>query len=219
MKRNILAVTAFTLLTGSILFTSCKKDDITDPVVTLVGTDMTVSLQGTYTDPGATADDNKDGKITPTTSGSVNTNLTGVYEITYTATDAAGNSASVTRNVTVKNDADGINGTYNVAGTQTAGGTQTYTYVQTIMASTTRNNRIIFGKLGDYAGNTNIYADIVGNSSIDMPSQTAIMVGTNPAANRTFQGTGNKSGNTLTLTYTEVTTGGGGTFQEIMTKQ
>jgi len=218
MKRNILAVTAF-LLAGTVIFTSCKKDDITDPVVTLNGnSEMTVSLQGTFTDPGATADDNKDGAITPTTTGSVNTNLKGVYEITYTATDAAGNSASVTRRVTVVNDADGLNGSYSVAGTQTAGGSGTYTYTQNITASTTRNNRIIFGKFGDYAGNTSIYADIIGGSSIDMPSQTAIMVG-NPAANRTFSGTGNKSGSTLTLTYTEVTAGGGGTFQEIMTKQ
>ncbi len=218
MKRNILAVTAF-LLAGTVIFTSCKKDDITDPVVTLNGnSEMTVSLQGTFTDPGATADDNKDGTISPTTTGSVNTNLKGVYEITYTATDAAGNSASVTRRVNVVNDADGLNGSYSVAGTQTAGGSGTYTYTQNITASTTRNNRIIFGKFGDYQGNTSIYADIIGGSSIDMPSQTAIMVG-QPAANRTFSGTGNKSGSTLTLTYTEVTAGGGGTFQEIMTKQ
>lgn len=218
MKRNILAVTAF-LLAGTVIFTSCKKDDITDPVVTLNGSaDMTISLQGTYTDPGATADDNKDGTISPTITGSVNTNLKGLYEITYTATDAAGNSASVTRRVNVVNDADGLNGTYSVAGTQTAGGSGTYTYSQSITASTTRNNRLIFGKFGDYQGNTSIYFDLVGASSIDMPSQTAIMVG-NPAANRTFQGTGNKSGSNLTLTYTEVTTGGGGTFQEIMTKQ
>lgn len=218
MKKNILAVTAF-LLAGTVIFTSCKKDDITDPVVTLNGnSEMTVSLQGTFTDPGATADDNKDGTISPTTTGSVNTNLKGVYEITYTATDAAGNSASVTRRVNVVNDADGLNGSYAVAGTQTAGGSGTYSYTQNITASTTRNNRVIFGKFGDYQGNTSIYADIIGGSSIDMPSQTAIMVG-NPAANRTFSGTGNKSGNVLTLTYTEVTAGGGGTFQEIMTKQ
>lgn len=218
MKKNILAVTAITLLAGSVIFTSCKKDDITNPVVTMIGSDMTVSLQGTFTDPGATADDNKDGKLTPSVTGSVNTNLTGVYEITYTATDAAGNSASAVRKVTVKNDADALNGTYSVAGTQTAGGTGTYTYTQTIAASTTRNNRVIFGKIGNYAGNTSIYFDLVGGSSIDMPSQTAIQVG-NPAANRTFSGTGSKSGSVLTLNYTEVTTGGGGTFQEIMTKQ
>lgn len=218
MKKNILAVAAF-LVAGTVVFTSCKKDDITDPVVTLNGSsEMTVSLQGTFTDPGATANDNKDGAISPAISGSVNTNLKGVYEITYTATDAAGNSASVTRKVNVVNDADGLNGTYAVAGTQTAGGSGTYTYTQTITASTTRNNRLIFGKFGNYAGNTGIYFDVVGGSNLDMPSQTAIMVG-NPAANRTFQGTGSKSGSVLTLNYTEVTAGGGGSFQEIMTKQ
>ncbi len=213
MKRNILAVTAF-LLAGTVVFTSCKKDDITDPVVTLNGnSDMTVSLQGTYTDPGATAQDNKDGAISPTITGSVNTNLKGVYEITYTATDAAGNSASATRKVTVVNDADGLAGTYNCQ----IAGTTPYNYTQTISASTTRNNRIIFGKFGDYAGNTNIYADVVG-VNVDIPSQTAIMVG-NPATNRTFAGTGTKSGSTLNLTYSETTSAGVNNYIETMTKQ
>lgn len=213
MKKNILAVTAL-LLAGTVVFTSCKKDDITDPVVTLNGnSDMTVSLQSTFTDPGATANDNKDGAISPTTSGSVNTNLKGVYEITYTATDAAGNSGTATRKVTVINDADGLNGTYNCS----IAGTPPYTYTQTITASTTRNNRVIFGKFGDYAGNTTIYADVTG-PNVDIPSQTGIMVGS-PAANRSFAGTGTKSGNTLTLTYSETTNGAVSNYVETMTKQ
>ncbi len=205
------------IVTGALVLTSCKKDDMTDPVVTLTGSDMTVSLQGTFTDPGATANDNKDGKLSPSVSGSVNTNSKGVYDLTYTAIDAAGNSGSVVRHVTVVNDADGLNGSYNVAGTQTSGGAGTYTYTQTITASSTQNNRIIFGKFGDYVGNTGIYADIVG-SNVNMPSQTAIQVG-NPAANRTFTGTGSKGSNSITLNYTETTTGGGGGFTEIMSKQ
>ncbi len=213
MKKNILVLTASALLAGSVVFTSCKKDDVTKPVVTINGSDMTVSLQGTYTDPGATADDNKDGKLSPAVSGSVNTNLKGVYEITYTATDAAGNAGTATRKVTVVNDADGMNGSYAVAGTPGP-----YTFTQTITASSTKNNRIIFGKFGDYVGNTGIYADITG-ATVDLPSQTAIQVG-NPAADRTFSGTnGSKTSTGLSLTYTEVTTGGGGTFTEVMTKQ
>jgi len=212
MKKNILTLTALTLLASSVVFTSCKKDDITNPEVTLIGSDMTVSLQGTYTDPGATAEDNKDGKLSPAMSGNVNTNLKGVYEITYTATDAAGNSGTAVRKVTVVNDADVMNGTYAVSGTPGP-----YTFSQTITASSTKNNRIIFSKFGDYVGNTSIYADVTG-STVDLPSQTAIQVG-NPAADRTFSGTGNKTSTTLTLTYTEVTSGGGGTFTEVMTKQ
>jgi hypothetical protein len=219
MKKTILAVTAL-LLAGSVVFTSCKKDDITDPVVTLNGnSEMTVSLQGTFTDPGATADDNKDGKITPTISGSVNTNLKGTYTITYQATDAAGNSGSVTRTVNVVNDADGINGTYAVGGTQTSGpgAGATYSYTQTITASSTRNNRVVFGKLGNYVGNTSIYADVLG-VNLDMPSQTGVLVG-NPPTNRTFQGTGTKSNTTITLNYTEVTAASTIGTTEIMTKQ
>ncbi len=214
-KHNSILFSLF--IAGSLLITSCKKDDVTNPVVTLTGSDMTVSLQGTFNDPGATANDNKDGKLSPAVSGNVNTNLKGVYDLTYTATDAAGNSGSAVRRVTVVNDADGINGSYNVAGTQTSGGAGTYSYTQTITASSTQNNRIIFGKFGDYVGNSSVYADIVG-SNVTMPSQTAIQVG-NPPANRTFSGTGSKGSNSITLNYTETTTGGGGGFTEIMTKQ
>ena len=95
MKKNILTLSTITLLSASVVFTSCKKDDVTAPVVTLTGSDMTISLQGSFSDPGATANDAKDGAITPVVSGNVDVNHTGVYEITYTATDAAGNSAAV----------------------------------------------------------------------------------------------------------------------------
>lgn len=211
MKKNILAVTAITLLAGSMVFTSCKKDDITNPVVTMIGNDMTISLQGTFTDPGATADDNKDGKITPVATGAVNVNLKGVYEITYTATDAAGNSATAVRKVTVVNDADALNGTYSVA--ETPGSP----FTQTIAASTTLNNRIIFSKFANYVNNTGIYADIVG-TTITLPSQTAIQVG-NPAADRMFSGTGTKSATGLSISFTETTNGTTASYVDIMTKQ
>ena len=55
----------------------------------------------TYTDAGATAVDAVDGTVSATTTGSVNTSTTGVYDINYTATDAAGNTATATRTVTV----------------------------------------------------------------------------------------------------------------------
>jgi hypothetical protein len=79
--------------------------DTTPPVVTLVGDaamQITVgpSADG-FTDPGATASDDVDGSLTPVVTGSVDTATAGLYTLTYTATDAAGNVGSVSRVVTV----------------------------------------------------------------------------------------------------------------------
>ena len=172
MKKNILSLTAIAMIASATIFTGCKKDDTTAPVVTIVGGDQTISLQGTYTELGATADDDKDGAITPTISGTVDVNHTGVYVITYMAMDAAGNEGTAVRNVTVKNDVDAMTGGY----TCTIVGV-TASYQQTITASPTLNKRILFSKFGNYANNTGIYADIIG-TTITLPSQTALNIGT-----------------------------------------
>jgi hypothetical protein len=212
MKKNIAILSALTLLTCSSIFTSCKKDDITPPVVTMTGGDQTISLGATFTDPGASANDNKDGAISVTTTGVVDINHTGVYQITYSATDAAGNTGTAVRNVTVINDLDAMTGVYSC--TLNPG---PVTYTQTINASSTVNRRLIFGTFGDYyyysggvktgALNT-IYADVnnTGTTSpITLPSQTSIQVG-NPATDRTFSGTGARvSASTFNLSYTETT--------------
>jgi hypothetical protein len=217
MKKNITLLSAVILLAGSSIFTSCKKDDVTAPVVTLNGGDETVSLQGNYVDLGATAHDNKDGDISPSVSGNVDVNNTGVYQLVYTATDAAGNSATATRNVTVVNDLASMSGVYSCTLNPGA-----YTYTQTVTASTTTNRRLIFGKFGDYANNTGIYADVANNtttSSINLPLQTAVQVGL-PATDRTFSGTGARATATaFGLQYTETTQAGSSTYTETYVKQ
>ena len=71
--------------------------DIVTPVITvLAGTDI-VEQGSAWADAGAISD----GGETVSVSGTVNTNSTGTYTITYTATDAAGNTGSATRTVTV----------------------------------------------------------------------------------------------------------------------
>ena len=205
MKKNITILSAV-LLAGSTIFTSCKKDDVTAPEVTINGGDQTISLQGTYTELGATAHDNKDGDMTASVSGIVDVNRTGTYQLTYTATDAAGNEGTATRNVTVVNDLDAVTGVYTCSIT---GVSQTYT--QTVTASTTQNRRILFGKFAGYSDNTPInnpvYADVVGNS-ITIPSQTRFNVGLTPNnADRAFAGTGTRASIVLSLNYTETTNG------------
>jgi endo-1,3(4)-beta-glucanase len=75
--------------------------DTTKPIITLNG-DASLSIeQGTpYTEANATADDAVDGPVDVVISGTVDTSP-GTYTLTYTAVDAAGNSASITRTVTV----------------------------------------------------------------------------------------------------------------------
>ncbi len=81
--------------------------DTTDPIVTLTGGASVNHQQGTtYTDAGALATDNIDGSLTPVLNGTVGSGA-GLYTLTYTATDIAGNSAAATRTVTVTANTNG----------------------------------------------------------------------------------------------------------------
>ena len=78
--------------------------DTTPPVVVLVGEAALQINQGdAFSDPGATASDETDGDITANiiTTGAVDTSKGGLYTLTYAATDASGNTGSVSRVVTV----------------------------------------------------------------------------------------------------------------------
>uniref|UniRef100_UPI0035628B87 DUF5011 domain-containing protein n=1 Tax=Sulfurovum sp. TaxID=1969726 RepID=UPI0035628B87 len=76
--------------------------DTIPPVITIIGNNPATVIQNTtYTDAGATATDDRDGSVAVTTTGSVNTSTVGTYTITYTAKDAAGNTATATRTVNV----------------------------------------------------------------------------------------------------------------------
>lgn len=76
--------------------------DSTPPTLTLNGaSSMTVECHVSFTDPGASASDNCSG-ATVATIGAVDVNTPNTYTLSYTATDAAGNtSAPATRTVTV----------------------------------------------------------------------------------------------------------------------
>ena len=122
----------------TIAVTFSTTPDITAPTITLTGeTPMSVTLGGSFTDPGATATDDIDTTVTVTTTGTVNTSAIGTYTLTYSAQDAAGNVATpVTRTVTVGYAATypitataGANGSISPSGTTdvTAQSNQTYT--------------------------------------------------------------------------------------------
>ncbi|MGX5174215.1 BspA family leucine-rich repeat surface protein [Aliikangiella sp. IMCC44653] len=76
--------------------------DVTAPVITLIGDNpMTLFQNEAYQEPGATATDDRDGNVSLVITGSVDTAILGDYQLTYTATDAAGNSSSLVRTVIV----------------------------------------------------------------------------------------------------------------------
>ena len=79
--------------------------DTIKPVITLNGgASISLSQGDSFTDPGATATDNKDGNISNRiqVTGSVNTSSPGTYELRYNVSDAAGNAAdTLTRTVQV----------------------------------------------------------------------------------------------------------------------
>jgi len=73
--------------------------DTITPVITLSGDNpLTVERYSTYSEPGATVDSGEDVVIT----GTVDINVVGSYTLTYTATDAAGNTGTATRTVIVE---------------------------------------------------------------------------------------------------------------------
>jgi len=78
--------------------------DITQPQLTLLGSAfVSLTVGDAYQDAGATAMDNLDGDISDQiiTDNPVNVSRVGTYTVSYSVSDLAGNSASITRTVTV----------------------------------------------------------------------------------------------------------------------
>ncbi len=109
---NSTKVLSLTILLASLTLQACgggggggsapvQTPDTTKPVITLNG-DANLSIeQGTqYIEANATAVDAVDGSVTVVISGTVGADV-GVYTLTYSAVDAAGNSGSITRTVSV----------------------------------------------------------------------------------------------------------------------
>lgn len=159
--------------------------DTTAPVITLKG-DAEITLeakQDTYTEPGVTITDVVDTGLTPTITGTVNTNVVGDYTLTYNVTDTAGNVATpVTRVVHVK---DTTVPTIRLEGNETVkvavkgtyidkGAKATDTYDGDITNKIVVNNPVDVNKVGEYTITYNV-VDSNGNNAEEVTRKVIVV--------------------------------------------
>lgn len=141
IKRYFLLV-----LTAFAVFSSCEDTDLLAPELVLNGADsVRIKLNALYEDEGATATDDTEGDISTSVfvDNPVNTNMVGIYEVSYSVTDKAGNEANpLVRIVTVYNEAEIFNGTYDYTGLRLFPSDSTSTSVCEIYYDSVINNRI-----------------------------------------------------------------------------
>ena len=102
IKSLILTIITFLIIGCGGDSSSPTDKDTTKPVITLNGSNpVNLTVGNNYTEAGATATDNIDGTVTVTLTGSVDTSTVATYTISYSASDAAGNTATTTRTVIV----------------------------------------------------------------------------------------------------------------------
>jgi hypothetical protein len=170
------------LALATLLFARCTEDDLNSPIITLEGDNPTfVQLGGTYTEEGATAEDEEDGVIaTINVEGDVITTVVGSYELLYSATDEAGNVGSAVRTVNVFAQGSDFAGIYDVVEECSDG--NTYEYTVTITAGANPNT-IIISNFGNYGASVVVNATLSGDTNSDLSVDAS-------AGGATFDGTG-----------------------------
>jgi len=172
-----LAATIFCISSG--VLTGCSDDKAPD--ITLNGDAHLMNPKGTaYSDPGATASDNKDESVyvisdvaTATPPKNPDVDVVGDYTITYTAQDRAGNTSTITRVVSVTHTMwqfDAHN--YNVWDTclSCSPAVPALNYVSSVNVDTDYVYRTYFTNVMNFfSGST--YMDPVGNH-VTIPKQT-----------------------------------------------
>ncbi len=151
---------------------SCSKKDTTAPVISILGDNpLTIILNNNlWADPGASATDDEDGELTVVVNNKVDHNLVGEYEVIYSATDAAGNTATAKRTVIVRNAMDFRIGTYQVVEYRMGTNPDTLYYSADIDISIVYNKKLWIHNFGDYGNACNVSID-VNSSVITIPDQ------------------------------------------------
>ncbi len=189
------------------------------PVIILTGSGNLIhTLNEPYTEPGYQATDLEDGNITANVqvTGSVDVNQTGLYQITYSVTDNAGQTVTLVRKVTVQNSLNYLNGQFTCSTTD-LGNSTTRNWITSISVSTTVNNQFTIFKLSDcYQANPlTVYVPAQDSMYVNQQTFFCITPIDTDTLTHTFQGAGTiqQSGgiSTLTLFYTDSFTDIGGT--------
>lgn len=209
MKKlaSLLAIVLF--VSGSFYFTGCIEEDLTNPVITLLGDNpMTIEFGTAFTDPGATALDDIDGDLTTSILSdplAVDVNMAGEYDVVYSVTDAAGNTAQETRKVYVTHTSANIAGNYDVSEDCSVSGQFSYTTGGVIQKTGGTKFEITFTNFGDYVNTINVEGELTGNDgkTISIPLQIDVN-GTD--INIEGTGTVNSEGTILTIDYTATQT-------------
>lgn len=205
MKKHLLTIASVAMIAGVVSFSSCKKDDTSAPTISIPGGNtQQISLNSTWNTPAATASDDVDGDVSGTVTiggDAVDEDIAGVYIITYTVSDAAGNTATETLEVTVANDADFLAGTYQADDTCQQSWVSPYSMTWT--ASNTVNNKITMANLSNFGSSINIIANRSGQSLTFPTPQTIGTLGSFNSGNSTFTNTGNSVNGSMTWQWTD----------------
>jgi hypothetical protein len=169
MKKNVILLSLFMITLTATIFTGCSKDDTTSPVITLTGAaSIELPLNSSpWTDLGATANDDADGAVTVTSDASStnpDVNRAGVYTISYTTQDKAGNVAVEIRTITVYNQAKDFAGIY-ATSVDSCLTTPPSDFTATITLSDTINNLVKIQNFGAYGSNITVFAKINGTTT------------------------------------------------------
>ena len=142
-----------------------QEVDTTPPIIYIRGfSTINIEVYTTYTDEGAECEDDVDGDIPPTVFSTVNINQVGVYRVTYSCSDDAGNDAvEVERSVAVSDTTppvitlNGINPVYVTVGTTytDAGATCTDNYDNN--PTQTGGNDVNINQVGTYTVTYNCF--------------------------------------------------------------
>lgn len=165
--------TLLLFLAISLLYISCGND-MRPPEIILHGKIAdTIELNTSYTEPGFTAKDKKDGDLTSKVivTGTVNTNKIGDYQLKYEVIDKSGNQAKAERNIHVFNKANYLEGVYTVNETVIGANPGQFNYQVNAKSSETKNLQLELNNFGGYGIYVNVKADISGNA-INIAPQT-----------------------------------------------
>lgn len=218
MKKNFRILGLLMLFVGTLVIVSCTKDedDTTGPVIMLNGSaTMTVDFKTTFTDPGATAEDDEDGTVTVTVTGTVDVNTAGTYTLTYSATDEAGNVSTAERTVYVTLRNTDVAGTYKTTESCTSGPVGEYNC--SVSSTGTNKMDIIFTNFGNFNVSTIVLnATLTGNTgqTVNIPNQVVSGISFTNCS-----GTVTSNGTKMTITYTATDTNGSDSCTATWNKQ